>query len=137
VRHIVRTFDGREASVEYTISVRTHDVAITSASFPKTANSGQTKIITISVKSSFSSEYVTVQLLKSVPGGMAPVGEITQWVPLKPGGRATDFVFSYTFTPQDADFGKVTFKAVAVIVGYNDCHPADNEIVSLPVKVMC
>jgi hypothetical protein len=88
VRHIVRTSDGREASVEYTITVRPHDVAITSASFPKTANSGQTKIITVSVKPSYSSEYVTVQLMKSIPGGMAHVGEITQWVPLKPGGRA-------------------------------------------------
>ena len=53
------------------------------------------------------------ELFKSVPGRFQQVGVLTQSVPVRPGGRTTDFAFSYTFTADDAQVGKVTFKAVA------------------------
>ncbi len=49
--------------------------------------------------------------------------------------RVTPFAFSYTFTPDDATIGNITFKAIAALSGARDALPADNEIVSLPTKV--
>jgi hypothetical protein len=54
---------------------------------------------------------------------------------VRSGGRTTDFKFSYTFTSTDASLGKVTFKAVASLIGARDALPADNEAVALPTKV--
>jgi hypothetical protein len=51
------------------------------------------------------------------------------------GNRTTDFTFSYTFTAGDTSIGKVTFKAVAVLVGARDGLPADNEAIAPPTKV--
>jgi hypothetical protein len=59
----------------------------------------------------------------------------TQSVPVKAGGKTTDFAFNYIFTNDDAAIGKVTFKAVASIVNARDALLADNEVVSLPTKV--
>jgi hypothetical protein len=63
------------------------------------------------------------------------VGTLTQFVPLRPANRTTNFNFSYTFTGDDARIGKVTFKAVAYIEGARDALPADNEAVAKPTKV--
>jgi hypothetical protein len=73
--------------------------------------------------------------LKSIPGGFEPVGTLTLFVPVRETGRAVSFSFSYTFTPDDASIGKVTFKAVATIVGARDALPADNEAIASPTKV--
>ena len=45
----ITTPDGRTASTQHTISVRTHDVGITGVSAPKSARSGQTKVIAVSI----------------------------------------------------------------------------------------
>jgi PKD repeat protein len=131
----VTTVDGRTASTSQTVQVRTHDVAITKFTVPKSASSGQTRAITVGINSKRHPETVEVQLFKSVPGGFQFVGVLTQSVPVRPSNRTTDFSFSYTFTSADAQVGKVTFKAVANVVGARDALPADNEAIATPTKV--
>ena len=52
-------------------------------------------------------------------------GSLTQFVPMNPKNGTTEFAFSYTFTGDDAQIGKVTFRAVAVVAGVRDALPAD------------
>jgi len=131
----VTTSDGRSASTTQTVSVRTHDVAITKFSVPKAAAVGQTRPIVVGVSSKRYPEQVEVQLFKSVPGGYEWVGTLRQSVPVRPAGRTTNFTFNYTFTADDARIGKVTFKAVANLLEARDALPADNEAISTPTKV--
>jgi PKD repeat protein len=135
VQLTVTTFDGRTASTSQTVLVRTHDVAITKFSVPKSASAGQTRAITVGINSRRYPETVEVQFFKSVPGGFQFVGVLTQSVPVRPSNRTTNFNFSYTFTSADAQVGKVTFKAVANMVGARDALPADNEAIAPPTKV--
>jgi PKD repeat protein len=135
VRLTVTTFDGRSDSTSQALSVRTHDVAITKFSAPRSASAGQTRTLTVGVNSRRAPETVEVMLLKSAPGGYEYVGSLIQSVPVRPANRTTDFTFSYTFTSADAQIGKVTFKAVANLVGARDALPADNEAIATPIKV--
>jgi Tol biopolymer transport system component len=135
VQLTVTTFDGRTASTSQATSVRTHDVAITRFSAPQSASAGQTRGIVVGIKNTRYPETVEVQLLKSVPGGFQLVGVLTQSVPVRSGNRTTDFNFSYTFTAADASIGKVTFKAIANVLGARDALPADNEAIASPTKV--
>jgi hypothetical protein len=135
VQLTVETWDGRQASTSRTVSVRTHDVAITQFSVPQAAKAGQTRTIVVRVSNKRYPEHVQVELYKSVSGGFDHVGSLTQSVPVRPGGRTTDLKFSYTFTPDDAAIGKVTFRAMANIVNARDALPADNEAISAPTKV--
>ncbi|HEU0246914.1 MAG TPA: PKD domain-containing protein [Gaiellaceae bacterium] len=131
----VTTPDGRSASLSRQIEVRTHDVAIAKMQVPQSANVGQTRQVVVGLSNKRYGETVQVQLFKSGPGGYELVGTLTQSVPIRSGGRTTDFKFSYTFTSADAAVGKVTFKAVASLVNARDAAPADNEAISLPTKV--
>jgi hypothetical protein len=70
-----------------------------------------------------------------VGGGWDLVGQSTQFVPSKSGNKTTSFVFSYTFTPDDAAVGKVTFRAVATPASGRDAVPGDNEVIALPTTV--
>ena len=138
VQLTVTTTDGRTASTRDTVSVRTHDVAITKFSTPQSASAGQTRQISVGIRNSRYPETVRVELDKSVPagfGGFQSIGNLDQFVPVRPANRTTDFSFSYTFTDDDAGIGKVTFKAVATILYGRDVFPADNEAISSPVKV--
>jgi PKD repeat protein len=135
VQFTVTTFDGRTGSTSQTVLVRTHDVAITKFTVPKSASAGQTRAVAVGINSRRHPEMVEVQLLKSVPGGFQFVGVLTQSVPVRPSNRTTNFNFSYTFTSADAQVGKVTFKAVANVVGARDALPADNEAIASPTKV--
>jgi hypothetical protein len=135
VQHSVTTADGRTASTSQVVHVRTHDVAITKFAAPVAASAGQTRQITVGLNSKRYPETVEVQFFKSVPGGYQQVGSLTQSVPVRSGNRTTDFNFSYTFTNADAQLGKVTFKAVAILLGARDALPADNEAVAPPTKV--
>ncbi len=128
----VTTVDGRTASTSQVVEVKTHDVAITSISAPHSANSGQTRTITVSINNKRYTETVQVDLFKSTTGGFQWVGGYTQTVPVRPANRTTNFVFNYTFTADDAAIGKVTFKAIATITGARDALPADNELISSP-----
>ena len=135
VRLTVMTADGRTASASQTLHVRTHDVAIVRFSAPESASVGQTRQISVDIRNTRYPETVTLQLLKSVPGGYQSVGYLTQSVPVRRSGRVTSFASSYTFTPDDATMGKVTFKAIATLQDAHDALPADNEAISSPTKV--
>jgi hypothetical protein len=134
-RLTVATSDGRVGTIEQVIRVRTHDVTIAKMQVPQSGNVGQTRQITVGLSNKRYGETVQVQLYKSGPGGYEHVGTLNQSVPVRGGGRTTDFKFSYTFTSADAVLGKVTFKAVAQVVNARDAVPADNEAISLPTKV--
>jgi hypothetical protein len=136
VQHSVTTLDGRTASTSQIIHVRTHDVSITKITTPKSARSGQTKTIAVSIRNTRYPEMVTVDLYKSTLGGEIWIGSLTLQVPVLSGNKTKQFVFHYTFTAQDAQMGKVTFRAVATINGANDAIPADNQAISIPATIV-
>lgn len=135
VRLDVTTHDGRTASAFVSpLVVKTRDVAITKFSTPNAAREGQTKKISVGVNSRLDVEEVEVVLYRSRPGGFEEIGRSKQTVPVRSANRTTDFVFSYTFTHEDGEIGKVTFKAEAFIIGGRDALPADNTMLSAPLK---
>jgi hypothetical protein len=118
------------------VIVKTHDVSIAKVGVPQTGNVGQTRQITVGVVNTRYDDNVQVVLLKSVAGGgWQQVGALTQWVPVRGANRTTNFAFSYTFAPDDAVLGKITFQAVAYVQGARDAIPTDNTYISLPTKV--
>ena len=137
VTDTVTTADGRTASTTRTVHVQTHDVTIAKLAVPQSGSSDQTKSLTVGVSNARYPETVRVELFKSVAGDttFVPVGSLTQSVPVRGDNRTTPFAFSYTFTADDVAAGKVTFKAVATIVGARDALPADNAVVALPTRV--
>lgn len=134
VWHNIQTSDGRTDpdGVTHTISVRTHDVAITRVTAPTAARVGQTRPITVNIKNIRYPERAQIELFKSIPGGYESVGVTTQNIPVRGGNRTTAVSFNYTFIKADADMGKVTFKAVISIIDARDALPADNEAISSP-----
>jgi hypothetical protein len=137
LRLAVTTADGRTGSSSRDVVVRTHDVGIARVTAPQTARVGQTRTITVGLTNSRYPETVQVQLFKSVAGGgWQQVGTLTQYVPVRSGGRTTDFGFNYTFAPEDAQLGRVNFQAVATIQGgARDARPNDNTFISLATRV--
>jgi PKD domain-containing protein len=132
VQYTVTTFDGRSASTSQVVQVSTHDVSITKVIAPKSANSGQTKAITVAIRNTRYPETVTVDLYKSTPGGDVWISSLTLQIPKLSGNKTKLFTFNYMFTSQDAQIGKVTFRAVATINGANDAFPQDNIAISSP-----
>jgi PKD repeat protein len=135
VRLTVTTTDGRTASTSQVVQVRTHDVAIIRLAVPNSAHVRQTISVTAYLQNTRYPETVEVELSKSIPGGFAQVGLLTESVPVKAAGQTTRFAFSYTVTSDDKAVGKITFQVIASIVGYRDAFPADNTLLSTPVKV--
>jgi PKD repeat protein len=133
LRLTVTTSDGRTGSTTATVHVRTHDVAITKLTVPQSASAGQTRQIVVGISNVRYGETVQVQLFRN--SDFSPIGTLTQLVPVRTGGRTTSFSFNYTFTGDDAALGKVTFRAVATIIGARDAAPADNSATALPTKV--
>jgi PKD repeat protein len=131
----ITTNDGRTATTNQVVTVGTHDVAITRFTVPTSAKAGQTRSLTVGLNSHRYKETVQVDLYRSSPGGFEWIGSQTVTVFVRPANRTTDVAFNYTFTSDDARIGKVSFKAVATIVGARDVLPADNEATSAPVKV--
>ncbi len=107
-------------------------MSITKIAAPKSANSGQTKAITVAIQNTRYPETVRVDLYKSTPGGDVFIGTLTLQVPILRGKRTTQYTFNYTFTAEDAQIGKVSFRAEAFIEGANDAFPQDNTAISLP-----
>ena len=132
----ITTTDGRTASSSQTIAVKTHDVAITGMTVPAKGRAGRTKPIAVEVNNSRYAETVQVSILRSVPGGsFEEVGQVTQGVPARKARRTTSFDISYTFSDQDAAFGKVTFKAVATLLTARDASPSDNTVIAPATRV--
>ncbi len=127
--------DGRTASITQTVQVRTHDVVITKIATPASANVGQTKTITVTLRNIAYPETVQIDLYKSTVNGFVWVGTVTKSVPALSGNRTTAVDFSYKFISDDAKLGKVTFKAVVTIVGARDAYPSDNEVISSITKI--
>lgn len=138
VEMTVTTVDGRSASTTRSLSVRTHDVAVERLQVPQNGNVEQTRSITVGIDNARYPETVQVQLYKSVTGTydrFVLVGTLTQFVPIRNGNKTTPFDFSYTFTADDAAVEKVSFRAVATIVGARDAVSGDNEAIALPTRV--
>jgi hypothetical protein len=110
-------------------------VAITRLAVPNLAHVGETIAITVYLSNTRYPETVQVDLSKSIPGGFTGVGSLTESVPVKAAGQTTRFAFSYTITSDDKAMGKITFRADASIIGNRDALPADNELLSTPLKV--
>jgi hypothetical protein len=132
----VTTTDGRTASTSQTVAVKTHDVAVASMTVPAQGRVGTNKQIAIGVNNSRYAEMVRVSILRSVAGGgFEEVGQVTQGVPARAVRRTTSFAISYTFSEQDAAFGKVTFQAVATTLTARDANPSDNTVIAPATKV--
>jgi hypothetical protein len=132
----VMTLDGRTASSEQTVRVRTHDVSITRFAVPRRARAGQQGLITVGLVSERYEELVIVELLKGRPGGdYAPVGRERVAVPAGGPRKATEVRLAVTFADADAAAGRVIFKATAALVGARDASPADNAALALPTTV--
>ena len=132
----ITTRDGRNATTTQPISVKTHDVAITGMTVPAKARVGRSVQLSVDVSNTRYAENVEVALMRSLPGGgFERVGQVTQGVPVRKARRTTTFSVSYTVAPEDATIGKVTFQAVATIVGARDAHPADNTVIAVPMKI--
>jgi PKD repeat protein len=131
----VTTADGRTGSTTRDLQVRTHDVAITKFTVPQSAKAGQTRSVTVDINNTRYPEQVQVELYKSTIDGWQWVGSLQLYVPVRPSNRTTSFAFSYTFTAQDAELGRINFRAVANIVNARDALPTNNEAISLPTKV--
>ncbi len=120
VKLTVNTGDGRSASASASIAVVTHDVVVKSVKAPARAKVGATRTITAKVTARVYTEQVEVLLYRHEPGGnISLVGTLTKDV-----SGALGFRFSYRFARQDIP--KVTFKAVARIVGAKDANPRNN-----------
>jgi hypothetical protein len=135
VTDTVTTTDGRVASTQQVIHVRTHDVSISQLTVPLSAKAGQTKPISATVRDSRYPETVRVDLYESVGSSFQQVGSETQSVPAQGAKHPTTFAINYTFSTADAQAGKVVFEAVATIVGYRDAFPADNTTYSPATRV--
>lgn len=135
VKLTVTTVDGRTGSSEQFVQVRTHDVAVAKMTVPQSASAGQTRPIVVGLSNKRYAETVRIDLYRSTATGFVQFAYSTQSAPVKGGNKTSDFAFNYTFTKDDAVLGKVTFKAVATIVGTRDALPTDNEAISLPTKV--
>lgn len=132
----VTTTDGRTASATQTVHVRTHDIAITKFAAPNVGRVGTSKQLNVVVSNSRYAETVQVAILRSVPGGgFEQVGQLTEGVPGRSTRKSTTFSISYTFEPQDATVGKVSFEAVATIISARDANPADNTAIAAPTRV--
>ena len=127
----VTTPDGRTGTTVRTLKVQTHDVSLSALAVPSSARAGQTKSIKASLTNIRSEDTVTVTLFRVGVNGESDkeIGRLTQRVPASLTGR-TEFPFAYTFRPEDATAGQVTFRARAEVSGYGwngDDKGDDNE----------
>lgn len=130
------TLDGRSGSATQVVHVRTHDVGISKLIVPQSARVGQTRAISVGVSNSRYPETVRVDLYKNATFGFQPpVGSLTLPVPAAGANKTTTFDINYTFTADDGAAGKVTFEAVATIIGARDAIPSNNQVNSLATKV--
>ncbi|ROP37088.1 PKD domain-containing protein [Saccharothrix texasensis] len=136
VRMDVTSADGRTGTMSRTLVVRTHDVGIASFTAPTRGRPGQTRSVEVTVGNQRLPENATVILYRGTPGGFTEIARATQYVPARP-TRTVAFPFNYTFTPEDAVVGRVTFRAVVTLgQGVRDARPIDNEAVAPAATVL-
>jgi hypothetical protein len=120
----VLTVDGRTGSTEQVVTVRTHDVSVVDITAPKSARSGMTRTISVSVIDRRYPENAELRLYRVDGSGQTLIGSISLQMVVS--SRATTTDFPYTFTAVDAASGNVTFLASIEILGHDDALPADN-----------
>jgi PKD repeat protein len=125
----VTTLDGRTGSTQATVSVRTHDVSVTGVTAPKSARSGQTKSVAVSLVDRRYPETVEVRLYRADDAGQTLIGDTI--LDLAVTTRATTISFPYMFTAADATSGQITFLATIDIIGHTDAIPADNSMTAV------
>lgn len=129
------TPDGRTGTSTREMKVETHDVGITKFSVPTSAQAGQSKPITVSVANTRYLEKATVTLYRSDGDSWDQVGQAKLDVPAHR-WRTVQVPFSYSFTPEDAAVGKVSFRAVVSLeYPVRDARPADNEVIAIATTV--
>jgi hypothetical protein len=129
------TQDGRTGTSTRSITVTTHDVSISRFDTPARARSGSTKPITVNIANTRYAESATVTLYRNNGLGFESVGALTLDVPAQR-NRSVAFPFAYTFTPQDAVSGLVTFRAVVELqFPVRDARPQDNEVIAFATTV--
>lgn len=131
--------DGRTATDTTTVTVKTHDVGISKFTVPASARAGEQKQIAVQVSNTRYLEKVktTVYRDNGNGNGWQEVGTLTIDVPAHP-TRKVKFPFAYTFTPQDAVTGKVSFRAVVepqLEYPVRDAIPSDNEVITIATTV--
>ncbi len=132
----VTTADGSTNSVIKKVQVRTRDVVVMRLLVPPKPEKGKTYPIRVGVLNLYQAETVEVELYKSTPKGFEFVGRLIKEVPHSSRNKTTSFKFTYTFTQEDTLMGKVSFQAIATIQEELDALPCDNELISLPVKLI-
>jgi hypothetical protein len=129
----VTTLDGRSASATKIMEIRTYDVSVTRIEAPKSGSVGHTKQITVSIRNAAYPTTVRLEFYKSLGGGeFQLIGMLRQSVPVRSGNRTSQYTLSYMFSPQDAEAGTVTFKAIAFLEGAIDTVWTDNQMISTP-----
>jgi PKD repeat protein len=130
VRVNITSADGRTATATRTVTVRTHDVRIAGFTVPARGRVDQTKPIEVTVGNQRLPEDATVVLYRSTPSGFHEIARTTKYVPARR-NRTVAFPFTYTFTPEDATIGKVTFRAEVLLAqGVRDVRSIDNEAIA-------
>lgn len=127
--------DGRTATKSVQVVVNTHDVGIARFSVPASAREGDSKPISVDVSNTRYTETATVVLTKHDGTFWREVGRLTLEVPARP-TRTVRFPFSYTFSPDDAAMGKVSFRAeLRLDYPVRDARPVDNEVIAIATTV--
>jgi hypothetical protein len=132
------TFDGRTGSSTTSVSVRTHDVAITRFDVPTAASAGQTRTITVGLSNHRYAETAQLLLYRGVPSAYwywEQIAQQTVSVSVLRANRTTNVTFPYTFTTADATVGKVAFRVILQLATARDALPADNEMTAPATKV--
>ena len=134
------TYDGRINSDTELVHVQTHDVSIQWMSTTSKGRVGRTAPVQVGIGNRRYSETVRVDFFKNTPGGgFQLIGTVTNGVPVTNNNKkSVTFSVDYTFTNDDLAVGKVTFQAVATILGDHpdiDAFPSDNTKTSTPTVV--
>lgn len=128
-----KSADGRSVTATATVVVSTHNVEITKLVVPATAQVGETKPVSLAVKSHHGAERPMITLYKVHPNGAwSLVGE--RRVDLRAQPTQPTFVqFHYTFAQDDLNQGTTKFLVLAELPGLTDARPDNNRKTALTV----
>lgn len=108
-----KSADGRTTTSSRPVVIDTHNVDVTKFVVPATAQVGETKPLSVAVRSHDQDERVTLMLYKVYPNGSwSPAGERIVDLPAR--SKVSTLVqFQYTFTEEDASLGTRKFVVIA------------------------